>query len=160
MTIAARRGIAVLLLSAPLAMAGCDLVPRTCTLIGCEDAVVLTFAEPIVADGSYDFAVTGDGIDARAHCTYTAATRSMVCDSDVRPLEVYLGPSGGIEGVTLFWTDVAPRWVRLQVARDNVIVGKAVVEALTYEILEPNGPECGPTCHQAGREIALESPAP
>ncbi|MCP4249122.1 MAG: hypothetical protein GY778_18925 [bacterium] len=45
--------------------------------------------------------------------------------------------------------------VEVTVLRDGIIVGQAVFHPI-YEAIQPNGPDCPPTCLQAGDELIVD----
>lgn len=138
-----RRTLALLLLPCFVAC-GDDGGGRFCTEIGCTDGLTLRLLAPETgfADGSYVAAVTlGDDTST---CTW----------------EVSGAVSGECETTVFTSTEIAltfmstPAEVSLELTRDGSTV---VTQALTpdYDTVQPNGPDCEPTCRQAVIPIEL-----
>jgi hypothetical protein len=142
-----------LLLSACFEAEGVD-----CTEIGCIDGLEVFFTGADPGPGVYtvDIDLHGELI----HCQATIPLETDASDGcdDGR---VYLMLSGSaldtdqqsVDGFFLDSTDTGA--VAVTVSHEGAQVGYAAFEP-DYQTLQPNGPECEPTCSYATREIELD----
>ena len=156
------------------ALPGCGEETLTCTGASCEDRAAVEITGPADAwvAGPYtlDVRLTGEH-----HCTFAMPARVLVPGTSV-PLEcapslgtVGLSPVYQSQAVTaclprsdagapscpaqsyriaIVRTDASANRVEIRLARGgDVLLDEA--RPFDYEVLQPNGPECGPTCRLA-----------
>jgi hypothetical protein len=165
-----------LLLTTGLAVAGCEGITHSCTLIGCLDGlgIEVRSGQGGLADGRYALDLTAQQAHA---CTFTVPddlpARGSAHQVECTPeLDVLLqGASVCMEqrrgnAVSESCTPVAgqfvlqarvqgtPRSVELRVDRDGTTL---FAQTLTpaYETTHPNGPDCEPECRVASLEVTL-----
>ena len=167
--------MALFLSSLPFALCSCGLVPTSCNAVGCSDGVsVQAMTESGgLADGTYTVSIQADG-NAMVRCTLDATTLSSAppigqlirarCDD--AGVEVTLGARvvctehrsedavsqrcTPLEGQWELRIDVpgTPTSLRVQIARDRDVLADETLSP-RYEVSQPNGPDCDPTCRQA-----------
>lgn len=146
---------------------------RICTADGCDDEFAATIsvtsasvpagtqiitvtADGVVSSCSFEFpppTVPGDGgagspcssglmasVQSAANCTTSEADGALT----ERCVSI---PGEFKELIQVFGTPVSVR-VQQSVAGGAVILDESVMP--TYQVFQPNGPGCDPTCHQAG----------
>jgi hypothetical protein len=155
---------------------------KVCTLVGCMDgfnATVVNGPGGFLV-GTHEIDVTADG--AIVSCTFTFPLPKLSNGADSSPqcppgLMVYVGPATKctqsqpttgvvmetcepIAGQTkeLISIPGTPAQVRVRQTVDGLVVLDETVMAV-YEINQPNGPRCDPTCHQAGADWTLTTVA-
>ena len=142
---------------------------QLCTLVGCEDgfAAYITVDATMVPTGTHTVNVTADGKEMS--CTFSSPAPAAVvggivvpCPSGVtltiEPVENCPPPNdagnsgacGIVDGKFTETIVVAgtPGTVHVQ----QLVGGNAILDQIvspTYQIDEPNGPGCGPICHEA-----------
>ncbi len=142
MAFTARTIFAALVVTA-LGISGCT---EECTAVGCTDSITVTFDHAI--ERNYTVAITFNGQKGTADCT--SATNPGP--------EVTVPVSGLDRTITCTQTGVL-----LQGAPEDVVFdftfqdGTVATVGLKpeYETVEPNGPDCDPTCDQAEVEVVL-----
>lgn len=131
---------------------------KICTQIGCRDQLVVQAVDVKLAPGSYLISVEADG--KKGSCPLEVGkemkTQGCVGDADVK-----LGLPGGVPvrapegGFSLVFAS-APASVKVTVTS---AAKKKVAEQLftpTYKTLQPNGPDCSPSCKQAQETLLLK----
>lgn len=151
--------------------------PSACTDVGCSDGVSFTLRPPgnHWDDGAYSLAVAFDGADYG--CTFTVPDALPSTGSwqplDCSPaLQAYLTPEVKCEehkngnSASQICTPIPDQYY-VQVSKDGTPTTLVVTlerdgapllnetRTLSYGSVQPNGPECGPTCHQASAEFDL-----
>jgi len=142
-----------------LLLAGCpgeELLD--CTGIGCVDGLEVFFSRASYEPGVYtvDIDLHGELI----HCQATIPLDSDTSDgcTDAR-VSLFLSGSmlevseQSIDGFFLDSADTGA--VAVTVSLDDAQIGYAAFEP-DYQTLQPNGPECEPTCTYASRDITLD----
>jgi hypothetical protein len=129
----ARRLLRLTLIASTLTLcaASCDVLsPRACTQIGCNDGFTVALEGSLPA--SYTVTISYDGGDPFVrHCSPTQPCQRVVFGADVIAQVVTVR----VEGSDLDLTrEVTPK----------------------YEILQPNGSDCPPTCQRA--EVTVSVP--
>jgi hypothetical protein len=161
-----------------LLVAGCDLATRSCTEIGCSDGVSLELRpamQGVVESGRYTLELaTGD---AQHRCTFTVPddlpVQASLAEVDCPPqLQVSLVSATLCteqrhdDAVSQSCVPVpdqfslhaqlqaTPRSLALQLSRDGApLIDETLVPS--YELSQPNGPDCGPTCRNANLAVEL-----
>jgi hypothetical protein len=132
---------------------------KICTQIGCRDQLVLQAPNVTLAPGKYLISVDADG--KKASCPLEVAGKEMKTDGCTGDVEVKLAlpgsvPVGGAEGgFSLLFTS-APASVKVTVtsAAKKKVADQAFTP--TYKTLQPNGPDCSPTCKQGQEALTLK----
>ena len=119
---------------AGIGLVACDgITGHECTLIGCFDGLRVEIHGP--ADAEYEVVASGaEGESQTGGCVASSDGTCWVWFHGFHPSEVTLSVTGADQAVS----------VTLQPA---------------YEVSQPNGPDCGPTCRLATVEIVLEASA-
>ena len=147
------------LVAISLLLAGCPEVESPdCTSIGCTDGLDVQFARDSFEPGVYtvELDLHGEFI----HCQATIPLDSDPADGCDDP-RVMLYLSGSmlaveeqrVEGLFMDSTDLGA--IAVSVSFEAEEIGYAAFEP-DYQQLQPNGPECEPTCLYAVREIELD----
>ena len=141
-----------------------------CTLIGCEDqfSATVTVDATLVPPGTHTVNVVADG--AATLCTFTfppAASNGGLAAQCSTGLTVFVQPatvctttrSGTVTSqqcqpidgkfTESIWVSGTPTVVQVQQLVGGTVILDQTISP-TYQTNEPNGPGCGPTCHQAG----------
>ena len=143
----------------PLLLAGCpDVETLDCTSMGCVDGLEVFFKRDDYPPGVYT--VEPDLHGELIHCQATIPLDSDASDgcSDGR---VSLFLSGSMlevseQSIDGFYLDsVDPSALAVTVSLDGAQIGYAAFEP-GYQTLQPNGPECEPTCSYASRDLQLD----
>lgn len=164
-----------------LALAGCEVVGGgVCTLVGCSDGVHGTVAPEsgVWEEGEYRLEVVPDG--AKSTCQF-AVPADLPKSGTITTLDCGSAATATLWARTECTTtqhgdavshtcDPLPDQYELQVDIDGTPSKLAVrltrgsdtvlddSRTLSYEETSPNGPECGPTCRQAGFELSVAYP--
>ncbi len=146
-----------------------------CTDIGCEDqfSATVTMDATLVPAGTHTVDVVADG--AAMSCTFSFPPADSTgglpaqCSSG---LTVFVQPATvctttqtattasqqcqPIEGkfTESIWVSGTPSVVQVQQLVDGTVILDQTVSP-TYQTSEPNGPGCGPICHQGGAEWTI-----
>ena len=136
---------------------GNDSIGGACTEIGCIDGLTVDFAPPLMGKGTYTFDVTVDGTAYSCDATIPLEGSSTVCGT------------GGVVSIFLSGTELdpskqqlpglhvegTPKSVQIQVHRDKALVADADLSP-KYQEVQPNGPDCPPTCHSAAVDVVTK----
>ena len=128
-----------------------------CTEMGCIDGLTVNFAPALMGKGTYTFDVTVDGTAYACDATIPLEGSSTVCGT------------GGVVSIFLSGTELdpskqslpgvhvegAPKSVQIQVHRDKALVADADLSP-KYQEVQPNGPDCPPTCHSAAVDVSTK----
>jgi hypothetical protein len=144
-----------------LSLSLCACAPvydHMCTDVGCQDGLSVRFERDSFEPGVY--AVEIDLHGEFIHCQATIPLESDASDGcdDPRAM-LYLSGSmlaveeQRVEGFVMEGTDIGA--MAVTVTLDGIEIGYAAFEP-DYQELQPNGPECEPTCLYAEREIELD----
>ena len=134
-----------------------DSIGPVCTEMGCIDGLSVTFDPPLMGKGTYTFDVTVDGAAYSCDATIPLEGSSTVCGT------------GGVVSIFLSGTELdpsqqslpglhvegTPKSVQIQVHRDKALVADADLSP-KYQELQPNGPDCPPTCHSAAVDVSTK----
>lgn len=133
---------------------------HACTAIGCQDGLTVEVApEAPWPPGDYRFVVDADG--ATTTCTGSlplpeCQSRAITCDDEgvvmISESGCALPPSQHGFGDLHF--DGMPASLTVEVFHQQRSVGRASFTP-TYQTVQPNGPECEPTCRNAYVRMAL-----
>jgi hypothetical protein len=121
-----------------------------CSLVNCEDGFEIraVSSEPL-ASGRYDIAITLEGRSGSCTAFVPPSAGSASCDASL-PVSVSASETAFVIGV-----HAAPSVVTLRVEYGDQTVGEAEFKP-KYRSVQPNGPDCEPTCHVAdAQEFAL-----
>jgi hypothetical protein len=136
---------------------GSDSIGDACTEMGCIDGLTVSFDPPLTGKGTYTFDVTVEGTAYSCDATIPLEGASTVCDT------------GGVVSIFLSGTELdpseqslpglhvegTPKSVQIQVQRDGAPVADADLSP-KYQVVQPNGPDCEPTCHSAAVDVATK----
>lgn len=172
------RAFLPLLLFVPVAvLTACD----ECSTEGCTDyaRVLMVPTGGIWVDGDYSLEVEFD--DAAYSCTFTTpddapdetgAWKPIDCtptlDAFLVPF-VRCDPNNGMSSIencspqpqpgqyyVQASTPGTPKTLRVVLTRGDETVSEATFTPLQYSTVQPNGPECGPTCRQTGAIVSFQ----
>jgi len=122
-----------------LALGGtsCSDTGASCTEVGCSNEAVVTFPGGLVS-GPYNLTLQNSGGSETYACNdpQTAAELPPEVDCNAGGFELTDSDFGSRSTVTVTLTD----------ADENLIAGPAEVVLQAVETLQPNGPDCDPTC--------------
>jgi len=142
-----------------LLLVGCpDDELLDCTGLGCVDGMEVFFSRDVYEPGIYTVEIDLHG--ELIHCQATIPLDSDASDgcTDGR-VSLFLSGSmldvseQSIDGFFLDSTDTGA--VAVTVSLDDAQIGYAAFEP-DYQTLQPNGPECEPTCIYASRDVGLD----
>ena len=141
-------------------LAGCgDKVDVSCTDIGCQDGLQVDFEPVLETAGDYEVEIVVDGVSTRCLASLPLdAEAPSSCDEE----GVYLTTSGSAlsedqHEITGVYLTAGPDTVSIGVLRDEAEVGGDTLSP-TYTVVQPNGPECEPTCRSASASVTIDSP--
>jgi hypothetical protein len=142
--------LALMLLLA-VAASGCGEEPVVCTEIGCTDGFTLE----LVADseeftaGVYNVDVELDG--EAEECAFEVR---MVCEGG-GPCVVNedCNATYGVSEISILYGGT-PGEVTYSITRDGLQIASDSIEP-EYQTVQPNGPECPPTCMQATELVSI-----
>jgi hypothetical protein len=167
---------------AGLAAAGCAPAGSSCGDKTCTDGATLDFVTPSGgwAPGTYELTLLVDGESASCALKVPAppSPMGMVTGSCTSSIGLTLSPqaqctadaSADASDDTWSGTDCAasanaykqvltlpgmPLTVVVTMTRDGNMLLLQQTIALTYADVHPNGPSCGPTCHEAGSVVVV-----
>jgi hypothetical protein len=151
---------------------------HACTDVGCADGASFTLRPPLSHwyDGAYSLEVT---FDSTVHdCSFSVpddlpeggSWQPLTCTP---ALSVFLTPEVDCQeqhdgnNASQVCTPVpekyfvqgstggTPATLHVRMLRDEAVVADET-EPLSYSATQPNGPECGPTCHQASVDLTFQ----
>lgn len=128
-----------------------------CTEIGCIDGLSVTFEPALAGKGTYTFDVTVDGTAYSCDATIPLEGSSTVCGTG-GVVSIYLSGSEldpSDQSLPGLHVEGTPKSVRIQVHRDKALVADADLSP-KYQEVQPNGPDCPPTCHSAAGDVATK----
>ena len=133
-----------------------------CTEIGCQDGLLIRVT-PTSGWPAGQYVITTQVDDATIVCTGTlplpaCGTPGLTCDGEgvqVTESGCALGPEEHAFGDVMLATQ--PESVSLTIERDGTQVADGSWTP-DYETVQPNGPECEPTCTFAAVELAVSFP--
>jgi hypothetical protein len=122
-----------------------------CNDIGCFDGLEVRFSPAIPVEAEITIRLSGD---VERSCT--------------QPVVTTLGPCSDA-GVALDWQTAGelaavkfqgaqPREVTLEILDQDSHVLRSTSKTVSYEMIQPNGPECAPTCRQGKLVIDWTQP--
>lgn len=138
-----------------LETSGCNGLGFACTDVGCNNGLEIAVAKKITPweNGKYTFAVDADG--KKATCTVVqpfVAESDIVCsNAELFQADLVGGADQGVSALRVF--AVATK-ISITVSRDGTQLATQDY-APTYNDVQPNGPSCDPTCHQATADLAV-----
>jgi hypothetical protein len=123
---------------------------EACTEMGCIDGLTVQFDPPLEGKGTYAFDVTVDGAAYHCEATIPLEGSSTVCGSGGIVSIFLSGSELPVAEQTLpgLHVEGTPASVQVQVHRDDALVADADLSP-KYQTVQPNGPDCEPTCHSA-----------
>jgi hypothetical protein len=135
---------------------------KVCTLVGCDNALHATYAQPV--DGAYTLAVTSGGVAGTVSCPTSAGVGTLVSLDDAG-----VGPAVTVacarDGFTVEWTaekplgTSAPDAPAIDVAATVTPSSGAPLHGTAHATSptgsQPNGPGCAPTCYTREAAITL-----
>ena len=127
---------------------------QDCTHAGCFDEVRVSLAPEI--EVNYDVTLMLDGeAEAFACVRYYDDLREAWLWRIQPPYGI-----GSCDGKGFLWsfgfngTGIVPASVEITVSAEDGSWNGSLTASPTYQVVQPNGPDCPPTCHQAGLTIA------
>jgi hypothetical protein len=145
-----------------------------CTLVGCEDqfSATLTVDATMVPAGRHTVTVTIDG--AAGSCTFQIPPSAELTNDPCSGsgFSMTIGPAEActttqsptvssqqcqpIDGMFVERLAVAgtPRVIEVQQTVAGAVIFDQTITP-TYQTNQPNGPGCGPTCHQGGADWTI-----
>ena len=134
---------------------------RVCTLIGCDSSYELAFnaENDSLSIGTYSVVLTPETGEPLS-CSFRLYDIGAACEStgcisnrDCQGLRgVY--HSAQESKILLIYPQLAGE-LRISISQDDKELAN-LLDLPTYSKSEPNGPDCGPTCFNASKEIRLE----
>jgi hypothetical protein len=132
---------------------------KICTQIGCRDQLVLQAPNVKLAPGTYLISLDADG--KKAGCPLEVTGKEMKTQGCTGDLEVKLAlpgnvPVSGAEGGFSLVFNAAPASVKVTVtsAAKKKVADQAITP--TYKTVQPNGPDCSPSCKQGQEALTLK----
>ena len=128
-----------------------------CTEMGCIDGLSVTFDPPLAGKGTYTFDVTVDGTAYSCDATIPLEGSSTVCGTG-GVVSIFLSGTEldpGQQSLPGLHVEGTPKSVQIQVHRDKALVADADLSP-KYQVVQPNGPDCEPTCHSAAVDVATK----
>lgn len=123
-------------------LSACGDPPASCTQIGCDDGIFLTFQTPSGADVlRFAGSVTIAGDVLEVDCGTDDSTAEYLCLRNTLQIT-------GVFDVTEVALNIA--------SLDDPELRYIGAVGLEFDELQPNGPSCPPTCVQASRVVTLE----
>ncbi|HQP36677.1 MAG TPA: hypothetical protein PLI95_15935 [Polyangiaceae bacterium] len=130
---------------------------RACTTMGCANGFVVNLQSDAWSAGAYQIAIVAD--DRTIVCTAALPLPKTGPQSACDAAGVTLGTSGSELEPTeqslyeVRFSDTYPKTVTMTVSRDAT---KLAEQSFTpeYATLQPNGPDCEPTCKYASATLA------
>lgn len=154
------------------------LETHSCTEIGCSDVAGVTIqtANGEWAAGEYALNVAFDAMASR--CTFTlpddlprlGSLSQLDCDTGLQAhfsqrakCTEHKGPDGSSSQTCIpipnqFDLEISQQGVPAKVSVELRLADAVLVDeshSLSYQDVQPNGPECGPVCRQASVKIAI-----
>lgn len=136
---------------------GSDSIGPICTEMGCIDGLSVAFEPPLMGKGTYTYDVTVDGTAYSCDATIPLEGSSTVCGTG-GVVSIYLSGSEldpGQQSLPGLHVEGTPKSVQIQVHRDKALVADADLSP-KYQVVQPNGPDCEPTCHSAAADVATK----
>jgi len=133
---------------------------KICTQIGCRDQLQLQAPNVKLAPGTYLLSLDVDGQSASCPLEISAK-REMTTHGCVGKAEVKLAfpgdvPVRGAEGGFSLVFGSAPATVKVKLVSSAQKVLSEQTFTPTYKTVQPNGPDCSPTCKQGEETLPLK----
>lgn len=134
---------------------------KICTDMGCMNGLNVDVEPQAWPKGKYKIAITADGKSSVCEGTLPLPAcdkgKALSCKGDV---EVMVGESGCAlppeqQGFGAFNFKGNPAKVTIEVSRNGKSVGKADFTP-AYKTVQPNGPDCEPTCNHASEKMTVK----
>lgn len=130
------RLLALLALS-PL-LAGCE--GNACTLLACDSTLLVDYGE-VVVNEPYSLSINPGGQPITVTC--------LAEDPEAEPLPEWLECDAGGFQITGEGAEVTTISVTVvPLSTGEAVIPGALVPLSVEEIVEPNGPDCGPVCYE------------
>ncbi len=135
-----------------------DIDSLDCTSLGCTDGVEVFFSRAAFEPGIYTVTVDMHGDIVVCQATIPLETDTTDGCNDPRAM-LYLSGSAldtseqSVDG--FFLDDTDARAMAVTVAFEGDQIGYAAFEP-DYQLLQPNGEDCEPTCLYASNELLLQ----
>lgn len=134
---------------------------KICTQMGCMDGFHVDVEPQAWAKGKYKLVISAD--DKTTTCEGSLPLpacdkgKALACKGDV---EVMIGESGCAlppeqQGFGPFNFRGNPKQVKIAISRGGKEVAKSEFSP-AYKTVQPNGPECGPTCNSASEKMTVK----
>lgn len=139
-----------------LGSTGCDGPgDLACTEIGCFDGYSIGLvAADRFPDGVYDITLTTDGTtDA---CRFEVADGRLLDDETCNAAYAVGASVPTPEAVGITYAMITSE-IEIVVSRDGTEIERLVTTPV-YQTVQPNGPDCSPTCRVATTTIEIDSP--
>ncbi len=134
---------------------------KICTQMGCIDGYTLEVSPAAWPKGKYVLSLEADGKRSTCEATLPLPAcdkgRAVTCKGDV---EVLVGESGCAlppeqQGLGPLTFKGAPAKVSVAITRGGKEVGKGTFTP-TYKTVQPNGPDCAPTCKHGTDSLTIK----
>lgn len=138
-----------------LGSTGCDGPGLyACTEIGCSSGYTVSLvAADRFPDGAYDIALTTDG--ATEACQFEVADGRLLSDETCNAGYLIRATVLTLEAVGITYPMLTSE-IEIVVSRDGSEIERLTTTPV-YETVQPNGPDCAPTCRSAVTTIAIDS---
>jgi len=125
-----------------VSMAPVSCGSEECTGAGCQSGLVVRFGPSLNVDGDYVVEGTVDG--EAFSCSTDSVSKSAPCNSQ-REIVVI---SDGAQLIQIAFRGSAPDRIQFVIRRDGMTLLETALEP-QYQLQQPNGPSCPPTCKTA-----------
>jgi hypothetical protein len=131
---------------------------HACTEIGCTDGTSIGFDPPLSGEGTWLITATeADG--SAVTCQLTIPFDTVTGDGCSDPDRLMATASGTMlpvadQEIPDVFLPYVPDAIRISVSRDGVLVAEQDL-TLVSETVQPNGPDCPPTCEVASETVSV-----
>jgi hypothetical protein len=140
--------------STPVAAASSAPKAKVCTEFACEDRFTIKLKQPPFDAKEWAVELEVDGKKSTCTFEWSAASKSANCSAGVT-MSFHAPPIE--DGVTaVVQLSGAPARIGFAVLHHGKPVEPARTYTPTYELVQPNGPDCPPSCRQASGPFVLK----
>lgn len=128
-----------------LTLAGCG--GESCSLAGCESTVIVDYGS-VVVNEPYELVIDLDGAKQTYQC--------LAEDPEAEPLPEWLScDAGGFEATGDFATTTTVSVLVVPLSTQEAPFPTELVPLMVQEELQPNGPDCEPTCYVRRGQVPI-----